>query len=277
MKIAFWSNVNDYGMVSSNLAAISVASVIRFPYKIVTFENHLKYNSLGRAYLGNNHPPMLHDVGTNYYEGDGIEGLTRKIYRGNYEPRAIHRYIKDVIHKHLYYIPKNRVVHTEIFDYEFNYCFIQLQHILRSYVDICLIDTASYNCLSTKTILDQADLVVVNLNPNPDFLEDFFLNYSSLIPKAILIINSNNNRSIHKRSAMLLRKHEIPRGDICILPMNEGYQEAFLYGNVVEYIYSNYHCNKDNPNYLFIQALKRSAYTMIKKAEYLCLNEKTGK
>ena len=86
MKIAFWSNANDKCSVTANMAAISVASVIRYPYSIMTMENKLSNYNLGNAFFGKSHVSILNEVGTNYYDGDGMEGLMRKIYRGDFNP-----------------------------------------------------------------------------------------------------------------------------------------------------------------------------------------------
>lgn len=268
MKIAFWSNADQKCGVSSNLAAISVASVIRFPYTITVFENHLSHNNLGRAFLGRPNVDMLHEVGTNYYEGGGIEGILRKIYRGNYHKDILSSHIKEIIHQHLYYIPQSRVIHSEIFDYELNRSISPLFHLMEDYTDICYIDTASHNNLSSKTILEEADLIVVNLCQNLLVLEDFFLKYSSLISKAIFLVG---NYSIHSilTSKSISKHYKIPWENIAVIPTNETFQNACYSGSLVEFIVTNYSCDKENSNYLFIQGVKKATNMIMKKMEHM--------
>jgi hypothetical protein len=267
VKIAFWSNANEKCGVTSNLAAISVASVIRFPYTVITMENRLCQNNLGQAYLGTSNVKMQHAVGTNYYDGGGMEGLLRRIYRGDYQTNIIPQYRKEIIPKHLYYIPQTRVIHSEIFDYELNHDIHTLLQLIDENSEICFIDTACRNNLSSKNILDEADLIVVNLCQNAMLLEDFFLNYSSLIPKAVFLVGNYTAHSniSSKRIAM---KYDIPYDNITVIPSNEMYRNAFLTGNVVEFISRNYICDKDNPNYHFIHAVRRAAHMIIKRAEH---------
>lgn len=268
MKIAFWSNANEKCGVTANMAAISVASVIRFPYSIIALENRLCHNNLGRAYLGTSSIEMIHEVGTNYYDGGGIEGLLRRIYRGDYHTNIIPSYRKEIIPGHLYYIPQSRVIHSEIFDYEFNHDIDILLQLLEEYSDISFIDTACRSNLSSKTILEEADLIVVNLCQNSMLLEDFFLNYSSLISKAVFLVgNYSSHSNINSRRISIA--YDIPVENIIVIPFNEMYRNAFLNGSVVEFITSNYNGNKDNPNYLFIQSVKKAAYTIIKRAEQM--------
>ena len=264
MKIAFWSNANERCGVTENLAAISVAAVIRYPYSVVTMENRLCSSNLGKAFMRRPTMDLFYEVGTNYYDGGGMEGLMRRIYRGDSQPGMMQSYLKEVIKNHLYYIPQSRVIHSEIFEYEFNHFIYQLLHMIEEFADLTFIHTASHNNLSTKTILEESDLIVINLCQNQSILEDFFLNYSSLIPKAIFVINNydlHTRLSVKKISSM----YEIPLESMIIIPKNEAFQEAFAYGEVTEFISHNYSCTKDNLNYYFIQSIKRATCLIIRK------------
>lgn len=265
MKIAFWSNVNEICNVSANLAAISVASVIRYPYSVIVLENRLCNNNLGKAFLRDTQVNFICEAGTNYYDGGGIEGLIRKIYRENFSSDMIKSYLK-VIHKHLFYIPQSRVIHNEIFEYEFDHCIHSLFSVMEEYADICFIDTASKGSLSTKTILDEADLIVVNLCQREGILEDFFTNYSSLIDKSLFVFSNYDNRAILNNKNIADRYH-LSIDNILVIPNNISYQNAFSNGSVVDFIVRNYSCLRENPNYRFIQAIKKAANIVIKKAE----------
>lgn len=268
MKAAFWSNASELCSVSENLAAISVASVNRFPYSVITMENRLCRHNLGKAYHGGININTHDEVGTNYYDGNGIEGLLRKIYRGDYKPDILKSYLNEIIYKHLYYIPQSRIIHNEIFDYELDHGIYSLFQMIDQCADLCFIDTASNNNLSTKIILDEAYLIVINLCQKAQILEDFFQNYSSLISKAVFIL-SNYEPHAMRNCSMIFKKYLIPRENIIIIPHNELYQIAYENGNVLDFINGNYSCDKENPNYLYIQAIKKATYIIIKKLEFI--------
>lgn len=268
MKIAFWSIENQKCNVSANLAAISVASVTRYPYSVIVMENRLQSINLGRAFLGRINMNIRDEVGTNYYDGGGIEGLLRKIYRGSISSEVLNHHLREVIQEHLYYIPQSRVIHSELFDYEFNYCIHTLYHMIEDNSDICFIDTASSNNLSTKTILDTSDLIVVNLCQEQTILDEFFTNYASLIPKSVFIISNYDNRS-YLRSRRISNMYQIPSEDIIIIPPNISYQLAFSAGSVVEFISGNYSCPKESPHYLYMKSIKKAAFIIIKKTANL--------
>jgi hypothetical protein len=267
LKIAFWSNASEKCNVSANLAAVSIAGVLRYPYSVILIENRLSNNNLGKAFNGASHINLCNEVGTNYYDGSGMEGLLRKIYRGNNTSSTLQSHLKEIINQHLYYIPQSKTIHNEIFDYEFDRCFMSLLRMLEENADICMIDTASHNNLSTKTILEEADLIVVNLCQQKYILDDFFSNYSSIIPKAVFII-SDYDYHFNLNTKRISCRYQIPLESIIAIPGNLAYQDAYLYGSVVEFIYRYYSCLKDNPNFAFIYSIKKAAYTIIKRAEF---------
>ena len=268
MKIAFWSIANEKCNVSANLAAISVASVNRYPYSVVVLENRLNNLNLGKAYMGNTSVSLLNEVGTNYYDGGGIEGLLRKIHRGAICTEVLKLHLTEIIHDHLYYIPQSRVIHSELFDYEFNHCIQTLFRLIEENSDICFIDTASSNNLSTKTILDESDLIVVNLCQDQKVLDEFFQNYSSLIPKSVFIISNYDTRAFLRRKR-IAQIYEIATEDIIIIPKNISYQLAYSAGSVVEFISSNYSCLRETPDFLFLNSIKKASYIILKKAANL--------
>ncbi len=274
MKVAFWSNSNELCKVSSNLAAISVVSAIRYPHSIIAMENRLSPHNLGRAYNGGYYAAALDEGGANYYDGGGIEGLLRKIYRGDIRPESLKACLKEIICERLYYISQRRVIHNEIFDHELNHCLRPLFQMIEESSDLCFIDTASNYNLSTQIILEDAELIVVSLCQKSGVLEDFFLNHSALIPKSIFLISNYEHHSLYpvRQIAKLLH---IPVEQIIPIPYNESYQTAYRGGYVYEYISRNLGCAKDNSDYMFIQAIRRASYLIMKRIEPLLIPAKS--
>ena len=268
MKVAFWSNASEMCRVSANLAAISVACAIRSSYSIISMENHLCNHNLGKAYKGGARVNLLDEVGNNYYDGSGFEGLLRKIYRGAIQPSLLKSYLMEIINMHLYYIPQSRIIHNEIFDYELGHCIEPLFHMIEANSDLCLIDTASNNNLSTKIILEEADLIVVNLCQKSSVVEDFFLNYSSLISKAVFIISHYNPHSLYNLKH-ISSLYNIPSEFIIPIPDNERYDSAYRNGCVHEFVSRNINCIKENPNFLFIQSIKKASHIVLKKVDLI--------
>lgn len=266
MKVAFWSNAYEKSGAFFNFAAVSIASVMGFPYKVTVFENYLDKDNLGKAFFVNRKPFTNRSGIPNFYEGNGIEGLLRRIYRGDNYPGLLKNYLQEVIPKHLYYIPQNGVINSELFDYELYYNQNELFKMIENNSDLCFINVYHQNHLSSNAILEEADLIVVNLYQNQEYLNDFFSKYSSFIHKAMFIVGNYSPKSVMscKRIAKL---YEIPLEDISPIPYNEDFHMACNYGGAKEFIISNYFCGKENPNYLFIHGVRRAAFILTKKIE----------
>lgn len=266
MKIAFWSNECEKTGAYLNFVAVSIASVMSHPYTITVLENYLEKDNLGRAFFHNYDTLDLGYGGSGFYEGGGIEGLLRRIYRGDNRQSLLKGYIKEVIPKHLYYVPQGGVINSEIFDYELYHNLDRLLSIIEKNTDLCFINITQKNHLSSKAILQEADLIVINLFQNPDYLEEFFKNYYSFIPKALFLIGNYSPKSAMS-CKRIARLYDVPLDYISPIPFNEDFHNACKYGGAKEFLNSNYYCTREDPNYMFIHGVRKSAHIISKKIE----------
>lgn len=265
MNIAFWSNAYEKSCVFLNCAAVSIASVMRYPYRITVLENYLDKTNLGKSFFVDDMIVSEYGV-TSFYEGKGIEGLLRRIYRGDKEPGILKYYWKAVIPRHLYYIPQNGIINSELFDYELYYNLNDLINIIQDNSDLCFFNINHKNYLSSKAILQEADLAVINLYQDPDYLEDFFSKYSSLISKSVFIVGNYSPKSVLS-CKRIARLYDIPLEDMAPIPYNEDFHMACKHGSAKEFINRYYFCEKGNPNYIFIHGIRKAAYIISQKAE----------
>lgn len=266
MKIAFWSNEYEKTGAFYNFVAVSIASVMSHPYTITVIENYLERDNLGRAFFHNCDTLDSGYGGTGFYEGGGIEGLLRRIYRGDNHQSLFRGYIKEVIPKHLYYVPQGGVINSELFDFELYHNLDRLLSIIEKNTDLCYINITQQNHLSSKAILQEADLIVINLFQNPEYLESFFKNYYSLIPKALFLIGNYSPKSIMS-CKRIARLYDIPLEYILPIPFSEEFNTACKYGGAKEFLNCNYFCSKENPNFLFIHGVRKAAYIISRKIE----------
>jgi hypothetical protein len=268
VKVAFWSNEYEKSNAFLNFVAISIASIMSNSYTITILENFLGGDKLSKAFFLDYDNSINARSGgmTGFYEGRGIEGLLRRIYRGDNNP-ALHRaYLKEVIPDHLYYIPQRGVINSELFDYELYNNLNELLKIIGNYTDICYINTLQQNHLSSKVILQEADLIVVNLIQNSNYLEYFFKTYYSLIPKSIFIIGNYSTESILscKRISKL---YGIPIENLVPVPYDEYFHLACNYKGAKEFFDNNYFCSRESPHYFFIHGVRKAAYMILKRVE----------
>lgn len=275
MKIAFWSNESERSGSFCNTAAISIASVMGYRYTITVLENYLERDNLGKAFFVNNDTNNKRYVGTGFYEGGGIEGLLRRIYRGDNNHYLLRGYLKEVIPKHLYYIPQNGLINSEVFDYELYYNLDALLNIIERNTDLCFINVTQQNHLSSKAILQEADLILINLYQDYEYLEDFFKNYHSFVSKALFLVGNYSSKSSIS-CKRISRLYDIPLKDILPIPRNEYFNVACNYGGAKEFLSTNYFCDRDNPNHFFIHGIRKATFIIKNRIEESFLLAKEG-
>jgi hypothetical protein len=287
MKIAFWSNAKGKCGVTSNLACISIASSIKYAYRTVLIENHDQNNTLENVLMynrGNYHAResdnlMFQKVGMNHVLNQIAAESYNTENRSNHtlmlkekEQWMIKEASLEILDNSLYYIPTNNTINRETFDYNLYGNINNILKALESFADITFIDTSNHNSLSSKIILDEVDLVVVNLIQNSYHITNFFENYSSILSKCVFLISSYRNNSklnINKIS----KTHLINKSNIATIPFNVEYQEAVSQGTVIEFLSRNYRCKKDDPNYPFVHEVKKAVNMIFRQVEILSRKE----
>lgn len=282
MKIAFWSNAKGSIGVTSNLACISVASVMRYSLKAVLWENHTQRNTLEQALLCKHTNHYLNEVDNYHIHPVGMTHLMNQFAFGKYsisthkfntqpdypKRQVIQEASYEILNERLYYIPTSFEVNRELYDYDLYSNVNLILQSLDTFADLIYIDTSNKNSLSSKVILEEADVVVVNLNQSPSLIQDFFENYSSIQSKCIFLISSYQKQSCFNINS-ISKLHSINKSQIAIIPYNLEYQEAVSQGTIVEFMSRNYSCKRKNPNYNFVNQVKKAVEMIMHHINYM--------
>lgn len=256
MKVAFWGNIKGKNSVTSNLASISVMGALLYKMKSVILENHFNVNNLEQIFLNFPENSLVKEENY-YYNHIGMDYLLKHISSDIGIGTLIEKASLSFLNKSIYYIPQSHLVNPEILEYELNKVIIDLIHMLDDFSDITFMDTGYSNALSSKYILNEADLVVINLSQDKQILTHFFENHSSIREKAVYLIGSYNENSKYNL-INISRKYHINKELIGVIPYNIEFKDALSEGTVIEFISRNYECKKTDNNYYFINELKRA-------------------
>lgn len=265
MKVAFWSNAKGGAGVTSNLACISVASVLKYSHKAILFENHCQKNKLDNILRYHSSNYQLKEE-SNYKIGEiGLGQVIEDAYQVYTEASQVSTQVTyeikkafiEILDNSLYYIPPSNITNTRTFDFDLYYKIKPMLEVFETLADITYIDTSNKNNLSSKIILDEADLVVVNLAQNNSMIQHFFDNYSSILHKCVFIIG-NYRKKAKLNIKKISKTHLIDQSSIATIPYNVEYQDAVTHGNVVEFLMRNFSCKRNNPNYNFIKEVKQA-------------------
>ena len=190
MKIAFWSNGGEKMCVTANMASIASMVSLRNAGRVkeILLENHFSRNkSLEDVLLQPMQQDFLRESG-GYNVKYGLDYILKRIYCGDRDRELIKNSTVDLMLSNMCLLPSGMVFNKEVFNYDFSMVHRELFEILEEVSEYIFIDTESNQNLSTKQILFDADIVVVNLTQNPDNIRDFFENYTSIREKAIYIV-----------------------------------------------------------------------------------------
>lgn len=255
MKIAFWSNAHGKNGVTSNLACMSVMEILEQNRKNILLENHFSINNLETVLNHTMSKNRLNEY--NFYNQKGIEHLMRKIHSGFSLENAVNNSVMTFMEDKMNYLPQNYLMNQEVFDYEFNQVMNPMFELLEQFCDTVYIDTAAGNTLSSKMILEEADLIVVNLSQNQYILEDFFEHYQSLTDKCVYLLGNYTPESKYTK-VYIMKKYHIPRDRIAAIPYNVSFRDALNNGSLISFLNHNYPCERKNENYYFMRETRRA-------------------
>ena len=240
MKIAFWSNVRGHSGVTSNLACISVLSALSCPNeRTIVFENHKNIVNLGSTYY---HPQSAGCVREPmYYQtASGLEKVLQLVEKGEeLSEENLYGLTKDYLGKRLFYLPSEPVKSSDYLEYYLEREAVRTMECLERLSDMVMVDTSAAQLASSRKILQQADLVVVNLNQNLPLLSHFFRNYSSIQEKAFYLIGNYDGKSELTKSAIMKQFH-IPGAKIGTIPHDTGFSDAMSRGQLIPFLLKNY-------------------------------------
>lgn len=260
MKVAFWSNVRGKSCVTSNLACISIISALNHPGKrMIVFENHQNIMNLETTYMHEQTEAVVNEP-VRYTVGAGT-GL-RRVFQLVEEERAVSEdkflgCTRDFLGRQLVYVPAGNELNAEVFEYQMNRDCLRTLNFLERYAKVVIVDTSASPLESSRRILREADLVVVNLSQNERMLSHFFRNYSEIRKKAFYVIGNYEENSTLSRER-IIKKYRLNAEKIGIIPHNIDFQDAISQGNLIPFLVNHFNCRKRNGNYAFMKAAKET-------------------
>lgn len=266
MKIAFLNNTRKEQYHFNHMAAISTMLALAYPSRIVMLENHYGPNSLNSGFYGKERREYSNTREEYLLQPKGLDRLFRNNIERSTWDDVIENSLLEVIQNRLYYLPQGRFLNHLAYEYAFHSEIHKLISELNQYADYVFLDTMCGNNLSTKLILEQADLVVVQLSQEFHVLEEFFENYSSLCNKAVFLINNYKSNSIYSVRYITNRYH-IPKNSITPITFNMQLSEAYLQGFLISFLSNNFRVNAEHENYRIICELKRAVQIIVKYAK----------
>lgn len=257
MKIAFWSNSPGKSGVTGNLSCLSIVSAMYQPSEMVLFENHVNMNNLGSTFLNQNSYNRLQEKHS-YFVENGLGRILSYCDMGNLvNAGMVYRSCLSVFNQRVFYLPTGGT-NQDLMEYRLKRHAGEVMALLEQVYPMVCIDISSSSLDSSRKILQEADLVVVNLCQNNQQLSHFFRNFSEIQKKAFYVIGNYDSKSEITKSD-IVKRFGLPGYMVGTIPYNRRFADALTKGKVIPFLLRYYDCGKENANYEFMSAVKETA------------------
>ena len=263
MQIAFFGNTRGKAGITSNMAAVSTFLALEMQMRLVLFENHFNLNNIENGFWENSYEDFVMETPF-FYHHQGIDQVMKSLDSGIGLQEVIRDAALEPVADRLFYIPQSNTGNKEVFEYELNRILDFLLMELSKFAQLVVVDTAAADNLTTKTILEKADLIVMNLCQDPYVLMDCFKRFGAIRHKCLYLLG-NYDKSSRYSVKYVMRQFEVPKDRIAVIPYNTEFRDAMSLGKLVAFLSRNAACSRQDENYYFIRELKR-ACSVIKKA-----------
>lgn len=271
MQIAFFGNTRGKSGITSNMAAVSTFLALEMKIKSVLFENHVNLNNIENGFLENSYEDFVMETPF-YYHHIGIDQVMKRIDSGIQMQEMIKDAAIEPVAETLFYIPQSNTGNKEVFEYELNRILEVLLKELNKFAQMVFVDTAVSDNLTTKVILEKADLIIMNLCQDPFVLADCFRRFGSIRQKCVYLLG-NYDRYSRYTMKYVMRSFGVPKERIAVIPYNTEFKDALSLGKLVSFLSRNSICGKKDENYYFMRELKHACLMIQRQAEIKCREE----
>lgn len=276
MKIAFWSNSPGKSGVTGNLTCISIVSAMYQESQMVLFENHVNINNLGSTFLNQNSYDRLQEKSLYFVENGLGRVLSYCDRKDLVNAGMIYRTCFSVFNQRVFYLPTGGM-NPDLLEYRLKNHAGEVMNLLEQFYNTVCIDLSSSSLESSREILKEADMIVVNLSQNHQQLSHFFRNYSKIREKAFYVIGNYDAQSVITKGD-IVKRYGLPGAMVGTIPYNRRFADALTKGRVIPFLLRQYSCGEENVNYEFMSAVKETVCLLEQaKNSRKCERQKGGK
>mgnify|MGYP001165759856 FL=1 len=263
LSVVFWSPVPGQTGTTSNLVALSALLGLEYSSYLLLF-GHLQSRraSLEQALMRRRTQEgdeLTHAADT------GIDALERLLRNRKLTPAMVRDYTVPLLKDRLDLLPGSNKP-DKVFVPGMKDVLPLLLETAGSYYDLVLIDGGSGTGSAwTQTLLQHADLVVVNLNQNRLVLDRFFGHQEADErpggKKRILLLGQYDCYSSYT-AKNIARRYRV-KEPLLPVPHNAGWMDATREGRAIDFCFRNRNVPRDHENHFFVQSVRAAAKAVI--------------
>lgn len=242
------------------MIALASAIALENEYRCILTEAHFKLNKL-EAYL----------IGSREYSQEifidvGIDGLARSIKLAPLDKGIIENYSIPFLNNKLSLLPgtsiDNKAIYMDFMKTSIN----RILEEMKEHYDLVFIDLNSGLDEISKLVIDQADIVVVNLNQNKNILDDYFHKQYINKKNIIYLLGGYHKGSSYNIHNLKLKYRQLSKAPTFVIPHCTEFMDAQSDGLVIDFMKRNINNPKESNKY-FIDNVKRASRKLVRLAK----------
>lgn len=255
LKVAFWSNLHGQNGTTSNMLATSIMSVLLHNSKVFLGQTHYNLNNLEAPLL-----TVSNNDKKTYFMNIGIDAVVRAIKSTYLDEEIIENSTLSYMNRKLVLLPSTVKSNGKIYEEDLDVTIISILQAVKKCHDIVFLDVNTRDNEITNKILEDVDCVVVNLSQNLSVLNDYEENFLEEFKRKNLIYIFGNYNPDSRYSLGNLRKSYtwLKSKSIGLIPYNFEFMDSMSDGKIIPFFYKNFNNEINDPNYYFIQEVKKT-------------------
>lgn len=265
MNIAFWSSVSGKCATSGNMLAIGTMASLVYSLKTIFVQYDYYSKPIEEAFEGKTTSNVIRDE-VSYYQIKGIDDILNKVKLCKISDKVVSDNMRNVKDTKMFYLPSSRKVRNGIDEQATVYLSKDLLQVLNSMCDISLIDNLNGKKRLSRKTLEESDVVVVNLCQGINDIESI-MNDEVLRKKMVFVVGKYDDES-NESLNVIRKKYNISKDEICVIPYNIRFHDAYNEGRVVEFISKCMYSKRNDSDFDFINNVYKATNMILQKAGY---------
>lgn len=249
LNIVFFGASPGKSSVSSNMLAVATFASVKYQMEVSVMQAQFNENRLEDCFMPiSSLVCMKEDFA--YYRREGIDEIIDNIRlgRGN---NSFENALINVKSSRMFYLPSTSEISEELFERECEKEISKIVSITSKYNKPNFIDCRDCRGGLSRAFLENADLVVFNLEQGLHCIPKKIFEEKTFMEKSLFLIGRYDDNSRYN-IRNIRRKYHIDESCIATIPYNIYFRDAVCEGKIIDYFSRNINCNRDNDNYNFI-------------------------
>lgn len=264
MKIAFWGGSHRCGTTSSMTAVASYLTV-HSSQRSICVQPKEGGSDLELFFSPWEARSMLHEEST-YYALEGMDYLIWQEQHHRLDDTAIRETLVPVFGGQLCYLPSGAREKPGLYPAQTGELQRRILTQLEEYADVLFIDLGTAKDGLAGSMLELADVVVVNLCGQQRELETFFAQPFAIHKNVLYLLSNYMNDQVYNRDN-LQRIYRVDRRRICNLSSNVNFAHACMHGKVDQFIKRNGPAQGVRRNAVFFEQLRHLSNLILEVAD----------